>query len=144
MLDHPGDSSKCVLTPHDGRADFDDMMIWTAVMNEVRQLEKTPCCSSSQGVCSIDMVSTKFATLLAACLIVALTLTLLMHRKELRSSGCFNAHLGKTLVVHIFADNDPEYLENLKFFVQYGILQEDNADYIILVQANSSTIVRAS
>ncbi len=89
------------------------------------------------------MVSEKLATLLAACLTIALTHTVLIGRKELRSSGCLGAHLNKTLVVHIFADTDPEYLENLKFFIQYGIVQEDNADYIILVQTDSSTIVRA-
>ncbi len=91
------------------------------------------------------MVSGKFVTLLAACLVVALTHNALNNgRKDLESSGCLGAYLDKTLVVHIFADTDPEYLENLKFFVQYGILQEDNAEYVILVQTDSSIIVRAS
>lgn len=96
------------------------------------------------GAGIIDMVSKKFVLLLAACLTVALMHTRLIGKIELRNSGCLAAHFDKTLVVHIFADTDPEYLENLKFFVQYGILQEDNADYIVLVQTDSSTIVRAS
>ena len=41
---------------------------------------------------------------------------------------------GKTLVVHIFADTDPEYLNNLDFFVKWGIPSNDDADYIIVVQ----------
>ena len=41
---------------------------------------------------------------------------------------------GKTLVVHIFADTDPEYLKNLRFFIQWGIDPNDDADYIVVVQ----------
>lgn len=47
----------------------------------------------------------------------------------------FSAANGKTLVIHIFADTDPEYLENLKFFVQWGIPPQDQADYIVVVQS---------
>ena len=82
--------------------------------------------------------------LLAACLTVALTHTVLTRRKDVKSCGYLAAHLDKTLVVHIFADTDPEYLENLMFFIQHGILQEDNAEYVLLIQTDSSTIVRAS
>ena len=50
---------------------------------------------------------------------------------------------GKTLVVHIFADTDPEYLENLKFFVHYGILKKDiAAEYVIIVQSDTSATVK--
>ena len=50
---------------------------------------------------------------------------------------------GKTLVVHIFADTDPEYLENLNFFVHHGILKGDvTAEYVIIVQSNSTSAVR--
>lgn len=42
---------------------------------------------------------------------------------------------GKTLVVHIFADTDPEYLNNLNFFVKWGIpSNDDDTEYIIVVQ----------
>lgn len=100
-------------------------------------------CGRVSTDCRIDMVSWKLFTLLAACLTVVLTHTLFTDRKESRSSGCLHARLNKTLVVHIFADTDPEYLENLEFFVKHGILQEDNADYIILVQTNTVSIVSA-
>lgn len=48
---------------------------------------------------------------------------------------------GKTLVVHIFADTDPEYLENLKFFVEWGIPDRDQADYVIVVQSTEASVV---
>lgn len=89
------------------------------------------------------MVSRNVAVVLCACAIVALTHTVLIGRKDSKTHGCLSAPLDKTLVVHIFADTDPEYLENLKFFIRYGILQEDNAEYIVLIQTDSSTIVRA-
>ena len=91
----------------------------------------------------IDMVSGTTATLLAACFIAALTYTLRTGR-ELESYECIGAHQHETLVVHIFADTDPEYLENLKFFIQHGIQQDKHADYVILVQTESSAIVRAA
>ncbi|KAL0029714.1 hypothetical protein WJX79_004145 [Trebouxia sp. C0005] len=86
------------------------------------------------------MVSRNVAVVLCACAIVALTHTVLIGRKDSKTHGCLSAPLDKTLVVHIFADTDPEYLENLKFFIRYGILQEDNAEYIVLIQTDSSTI----
>lgn len=89
------------------------------------------------------MVSRKVAAVFFACLTIALTLTVLTGRKDSKTPACLRAHQDKTLVVHIFADTDPEYLENLKFFIRYGILQEDNAEYIVLIQTDSSTIVRA-
>lgn len=48
---------------------------------------------------------------------------------------------GKTLVIHIFADTDPEYLKNLQFFVQWGIDPNDEADYIIVVQNTPAATV---
>ncbi|KAL3146682.1 hypothetical protein ABBQ32_000910 [Trebouxia sp. C0010 RCD-2024] len=48
---------------------------------------------------------------------------------------------GKTLVVHIFADTDPEYLENLKFFVEWGIPDRDQADYVIVVQSTEASVL---
>lgn len=51
--------------------------------------------------------------------------------------------LGKTLIVHIFADTDPEYIENLKFFVHYGISVGDiAAEYVIIVQSDATDPVR--
>lgn len=50
---------------------------------------------------------------------------------------------GKTLVVRIFADTDPEYLENLRSFVQWGIDPNDEADYVIVVQNTPAKTVRS-
>ena len=57
-----------------------------------------------------------------------------------RADGYSSAN-GKTLVIHIFADTDPEYLENLKFFVQWGIPPQDQSDYVIVVQSTESATV---
>ncbi len=46
----------------------------------------------------------------------------------------FSSANGKTLIIHIFADTDPEYLENLKFFVQWGIPPQDQSDYVVVVR----------
>lgn len=57
------------------------------------------------------------------------------------SSDGFSSTDGKTLIVHIFADTDPEYLENLKFFVEWGISVQDQADYVIVVQSTDASTV---
>ena len=121
-----------------------NFLVQRTMCTRVKQLRRDFLYNDSPSACRVEMVSRKVVTLLAACLTVALTHTVLIGKKELRSFGCLSGHLDKTLIVHIFADTDQEYLENLKFFIQYGILQEDNAEYVILVQTNSSTIVRAS
>ena len=53
----------------------------------------------------------------------------------------FSSANGKTLIIHIFADTDPEYLENLKFFVQWGIPPQDQSDYVVVVQSTESATV---
>ena len=60
------------------------------------------------------------------------------------TSDNFSSRDGKTLIVHIFADTDPEYLENLKFFVEWGIPVQDQADYVIVVQSTDSSTVGLS
>lgn len=57
------------------------------------------------------------------------------------SSDGFSSSAGKTLIVHIFADTDTEYLENLKFFVEWGIPVQDQADYVIVVQSTDASTV---
>ena len=57
------------------------------------------------------------------------------------SSDGFSSTDGKTLIVHIFADTDPEYLENLMFFVEWGIPVQDQADYVIVVQSTDASTV---
>ena len=39
-----------------------------------------------------------------------------------------------TLVVYIFSNTDPEYIENLRFFAQFGMQQGDGCDYVVVVQ----------
>jgi hypothetical protein len=39
-----------------------------------------------------------------------------------------------TLVIYIFSNTDPEYLDNLRFFVHFGVADGDGCDYIIVVQ----------
>ena len=53
----------------------------------------------------------------------------------------FSSANSKTLIVHIFANTDPEYLENLKFFVEWGIPVEDQSDYVIVVQSTDASTV---
>lgn len=57
------------------------------------------------------------------------------------NSDGFSSTDGKTLIVHIFADTDPEYLENLKFFVEWGIPVQDQADYVTVVQSTDASTV---
>ena len=52
------------------------------------------------------------------------------------------AATGHTLVIHIFSDSDPQYFENLKFFVRYGVSQEADVLYLIIVQTDSASLVR--
>ena len=45
-----------------------------------------------------------------------------------------------TLVVYIFSNTDPEYLYNLKFFLKFGVREEDGADYVIVLQQDSAEV----
>ena len=49
---------------------------------------------------------------------------------------------GNTLIIYIFSDSDPQYIENLKFFVRYGVSQEAAVHYLIIVQTDSASLVR--
>lgn len=83
--------------------------------------------------------------------IIACVVTILLLRWGIvGSSGLsgatdgFSAANGKTLIIHIFADTDPEYIENLKFFVQWGIPPQDQSDYVVVVQSTDSAVVGLS
>lgn len=58
------------------------------------------------------------------------------------ASDGFSAANGKTLIIHIFADTDPEYLQNLIFFVQWGIPPQDQSDYVVVVQSTDSAVLQ--
>ena len=66
----------------------------------------------------------------------------LLSWQDIKKFALFGVAPGKTLVVHIFADTDPQYIENLKFFVHYGIAGDDASEYVIIVQSDGLSIVR--
>ncbi len=39
-----------------------------------------------------------------------------------------------TLVIYIFSNTDPEYIENLRFFAQFGMKEGDGCEYVVVVQ----------
>ena len=43
-----------------------------------------------------------------------------------------------TLVTYIFSATDLEYINNLNFFLRYGIREGDGADYVIILQQDDS------
>lgn len=45
-----------------------------------------------------------------------------------------------TLVVYIFSNTDPEYIENLRFFAQFGMQQGDGCDYVVVVQEDGKEL----
>ena len=47
----------------------------------------------------------------------------------------------ETLVVYIFSNTDPEYLNNLNFFLKWGVREGDGAYYIIVVQEGGKSPV---
>ena len=48
----------------------------------------------------------------------------------------------ETVVVYIFSHSDPEYFNNLKFFLKWGVREGDGAYYIIVVQEGGRSPVR--
>ena len=78
----------------------------------------------------------------AVCLAVVLTLVLNWQAQQ--QHRCYKISASDTLVVHIFADTDPQYLENLKFFVRHGMTPADTAEYIIVVQTVEAFAVSTS
>lgn len=39
-----------------------------------------------------------------------------------------------TLCIYVFSNTDPEYLENLRFFVKFGMSPDDGVTYLVVVQ----------
>ena len=44
-------------------------------------------------------------------------------------------------MVYIFSNTDPEYFNNLKFFLKWGVREGDGAYYIIVVQEGGKSPV---
>lgn len=49
-----------------------------------------------------------------------------------------------TLVVYIFSNTDPDYFDNLKHFLRWGLREGDGAYYIIVVQDGGKSPVMLS
>ena len=62
-------------------------------------------------------------------------------RNALERSWAFQGGEVDTLVTYIFSDTDPEYRENLRFFLRWGIREGDGADYIIVLQESENAKV---
>ncbi|KAL4459147.1 hypothetical protein ABPG75_014012 [Micractinium tetrahymenae] len=41
---------------------------------------------------------------------------------------------GRTLVVYVFSGSDPEYADNLRFFISEAVKENDGCDYVIVLQ----------
>ena len=83
-------------------------------------------------------LSSKVKVLVAAFLSLVATVAVLV----LYISETLGPASSSTLIMFVFADTDPQYLENLKFFVRHGVSEERAVDYIIIVQTNSPLLVR--
>ena len=47
-----------------------------------------------------------------------------------------------TLVLYVFSPTDPEYINNLRFFTEFGMAEGDGCDYVIIVQHDDAIPVR--
>lgn len=47
------------------------------------------------------------------------------------------------LVVYVFSNTDPEYINNLRFFLREGVNQNDGCEYLIVVNDSKSLNVRS-
>jgi hypothetical protein len=67
------------------------------------------------------------------------------------SSGMWQSHLGSwknlrtagkgasadVLVMYVFSNTDPQYLENLRFFLREGVYAADGCEYLFIVNRSS-------
>ena len=65
----------------------------------------------------------------------------LYHRSAVERSWAFQGGAVDTLVVYIFSDTDPTYAGNLKFFLRWGVRENDGAKYIIVLQQSQEAEV---
>lgn len=49
-----------------------------------------------------------------------------------------------TLVLYVFSNTDTEYEANLRFFLKYGVQQDDGCDYLIILQQGGASKVCTS
>jgi hypothetical protein len=48
----------------------------------------------------------------------------------------------KTLVLYIFSNTDPEYIDNLRFYVRNGIQEDDGCHHVIVINSGENSPVR--
>ena len=48
----------------------------------------------------------------------------------------------QTLVLYIFSNSDPEYIDNLRFYVRTAIHEDDGCHHVIVVNAEPDSTVR--
>ena len=60
---------------------------------------------------------------------------------HIRTSG--NAKQRDVLVMYIFSNTDPQYLNNLKFFVHEGVHDGDGCEYIFVINRSADEEVRS-
>lgn len=68
----------------------------------------------------------------------------ILHSKSDAKNPVRNAWAGgkkDTLVMYVFSNTDPEYITNLRFFVQFAISKDDRCDYVIVVQTDADKAV---
>lgn len=46
-----------------------------------------------------------------------------------------------TLVVYIFSNTDPEYANNLRFFLKHGVAEGDGCEYVVVIQTGEGSKV---
>lgn len=46
------------------------------------------------------------------------------------------------LVMYVFSNTDPQYLDNLRYFVREGVAQDDGCDYVFIVNQGNDEVRR--
>jgi len=87
---------------------------------------------------------TRFSALLVAWLVVSLLMSQLIFRLEPNGDGddpawaeTWGIHKKEILIMYLFAASDPEFFDNLRFFVSEmtsNTADQECCDYVIIVQ----------
>lgn len=97
-----------------------------------------------------------WSSLSTACGALALiSLIIVLCESVLRSGGLSAGSLKRlqgltgsganpdVLVMYVFSNTDPEYLENLKFFLREGVHPNDGCEYLFIVNRGAEEVVRS-
>lgn len=110
---------------------------------------------SRHGLFSKHQQTWTWGSLTTGCGVVALVTTVLVLYEVLLGSGSLSTGSLKrlqgltgsgaspdVLVMYVFSNTDPEYLENLKFFLREGVHPNDGCEYLFIVNRGSEEEVR--